>query len=49
MPDQQQGQMRFLLDTLQRVVGGYMRGQLLLCGLIGLLVGAGMQVIGVPF
>src|SRR5581483_10526666 len=27
MPDQQQGRMRFLLDTLQRVVGGYIRGQ----------------------
>src|SRR5437764_3604483 len=49
MPDQLQGRMRLLLDTLQRVVGGYIRGQLLLCGLIGLLVGVGMQVIGVPF
>jgi predicted PurR-regulated permease PerM len=49
MPDQQQGRMRFLLDTLQRIVGGYIRGQLLLCGLIGLFVGVGMQVIGVPF
>jgi predicted PurR-regulated permease PerM len=49
MPDQQQGRMRLLLDTLQRVVGGYMRGQLLLCGFIGLLVGVGMQIIGVPF
>lgn len=49
MPDQQQGRMRFLLDTLQRVVGGYVRGQLIMCGLIGVLVGAGMYVIGVPF
>src|SRR3984893_3320894 len=49
MPDQLQGRIRLLLDTLQRVVGGYIRGQLLLCGLIGLLVGVGMQVIGVPF
>jgi predicted PurR-regulated permease PerM len=49
MPQQQQGRMKFLLDTLQRVVGGYIRGQLLLCGLIGLLVGVGMQVIGVPY
>jgi predicted PurR-regulated permease PerM len=49
MPDQQQGRMKLLLDTLQRVVGGYMRSQLLLCVLIGLLVGVGMQVIGVPF
>jgi predicted PurR-regulated permease PerM len=49
MPDQQQGQISFFLDTLQRVVGGYIRSQVLLCGLIGLLVGIGMQVIGVPF
>jgi predicted PurR-regulated permease PerM len=49
MPDQLQGRMRLLLDTLQRVVGGYIRGQLLLCGLVGVLVGVGMQVIGVPF
>lgn len=49
MPQQQQGNMKLLLDTLQRVVGGYIRGQLLLCGLIGILVGVGMQVIGVPY
>ena len=49
MPDQQQGRMRFLLDTLQRVVGGYIRGQVIMCGLIGVLVGSGMYVIGVPF
>lgn len=49
MPHQQQGNMRLLLDTLQRVVGGYIRGQTLLCALIGVLVGVGMQVIGVPF
>jgi predicted PurR-regulated permease PerM len=49
MPEQQQGRMKLLLDTLQRVVGGYMRGQLLLCGIIGVLVGVGMQVIGVPY
>jgi predicted PurR-regulated permease PerM len=49
MPEQQQGRVRFLLDTLQRVVGGYIRGQLLLCVLVGALVGVGMQIIGVPF
>jgi predicted PurR-regulated permease PerM len=49
MPMQQQGRMKFLLDTLQRVVGGYIRGQLILCGLMGLLVGVGMQLIGVPY
>lgn len=49
MPQRQQGRMRFLLDTLQRVVGGYLRGQLLMCALIGLLVGIGMGIIGVPY
>jgi len=49
MPERQQGRMRFLLDTLQRVVGGYIRGQVLLCGLLGLLVGVGMAFIGVPY
>ncbi len=49
MPDRQQGRMKFLLDTLQRIVGGYIRGQLFLCGLVGVLVGVGMQVIGVPY
>lgn len=49
MPDQQQGSMHFLLDTLQRVIGGYIRGQLLMCAIIGILVGVGMWLIGVPF
>ncbi len=49
MPRRQQGRVRFLVETLQRIVGGYIRGQLLLCSLIGVLVGAGMQVLGVPY
>src|SRR5438270_13383379 len=49
MPQRQRGRIRFLLDTLQRVVGGYIRGQLALCGLIGVLVGAGMEILGVPY
>ncbi len=39
----------FLLDTLRRVVGGYIRGQFLLALLIGVLVGGGMFVFGVPY
>src|SRR5712691_3889535 len=48
MPRRQRGRIRFLLDTLQRVVGGYIRGQLALCGLIGVLVRDGMEILGVP-
>ena len=49
MPRRQRGRVRFLLETLQRIVGGYIRGQLLLCSIVGVLVGAGMQVLGVPY
>ncbi|HZR39587.1 MAG TPA: AI-2E family transporter, partial [Ktedonobacteraceae bacterium] len=35
----------FLLDTLQRIVGGYIRGQLILALLISLLVWIGMEFI----
>lgn len=39
----------FLIDTIQRVVGGYIRGQLFLSTLIGLLVGVGMALFHVPY
>lgn len=39
----------FVLDALQRIVGGYIRGQLFLSLLIGLLVGGGMAVFHVPY
>ncbi len=48
-PRQQRGRVRFLLNTLQRIVGGYIRGQLLLCALIGVLVGIGMTILHVPY
>ena len=49
MPRRQRGRVRFLLETLQRIVGGYIRGQILLCVLIGLLVGVGMEILRVPY
>ncbi len=42
-------QTRLTLDTINHVVGGYIRGQLFLCALIGLLVGVGMTILGVPY
>ncbi|HTK09659.1 MAG TPA: AI-2E family transporter [Ktedonobacteraceae bacterium] len=48
-PLQQRGRVGFALDTLQRIVGGYIRGQILLCTLISVLVGVGMQILGVPY
>ncbi|HET8843902.1 MAG TPA: AI-2E family transporter [Ktedonobacteraceae bacterium] len=35
MPQRQQGRLKLLIDTLQRVVGGYIRSQLLLCTFVG--------------
>src|SRR5712692_429201 len=48
MPLAQQKRGFFLLDTLEHVVGGYIRGQLILSLLIGLLVGLGMAIFQVP-
>ncbi|HKV59556.1 MAG TPA: AI-2E family transporter, partial [Ktedonobacteraceae bacterium] len=48
MPLSQRKRGIFLLDTLEHVVGGYIRGQLILSLLIGLLVGLGMAVFQVP-
>ncbi|MGO8946137.1 MAG: AI-2E family transporter [Ktedonobacterales bacterium] len=38
-----------LINTVQRVIGGYIRGQLFLSTLIGTLVGLGMLVLQVPY
>jgi len=45
----QRERVQFFLNTLQRVVGGYIRGQLTLAVLIGFLVGAGMELLGVRY
>ncbi len=39
----------FVVDTFQRVVGGYIRGQVILCGLIGVLVGLATALLHVPY
>lgn len=39
----------FILDTIERIVGGYIRGQVILATLVGVLVGVGLQVIGVHY
>ena len=48
-PLSQRGKVNFLLDTLGRIVGGYVRGQLLLSTIIGVLVGGGMFLFHVPY
>ena len=44
-----QGRIQSFLATLQRVIGGYIRGQFLLSTLIGVLVGVGMLLFRVPY
>jgi predicted PurR-regulated permease PerM len=48
-PISQRGWVSSVLEILQRVVGGYIRGQIILSACIGVLQGVGMAIIGVPF
>jgi predicted PurR-regulated permease PerM len=48
-PPRQRYRVEVLLTVINRVVGGYVRGVLLLATLIGVLVGLGMAVLGVPY
>lgn len=41
--------MRYFLEVVNQVVGGYVRGTLLMALLIGALVGLGLGVLGVPY
>jgi predicted PurR-regulated permease PerM len=48
-PRSRRGQLGSTIEILQHVVGGYIRGQILLCTTIGFLVGVGLFIIGFPF
>lgn len=48
-PLEQRDRTEFVLKTIERVVGGYIRGQLTLSILIGVLVGVGMTIFHVPY
>ncbi len=49
LPVAQRERVNFTLSTLERIVGGYIRGELILSTLIGLLVGIGMWIFRVPY
>jgi len=49
MPKRQKSRIIFFLNTMQRVVGGYIRGQIILAFLIAALVGIGMSLLHVPY
>lgn len=48
-PMMQRERTHFFLDTLERVIGGYIRGQLIMSSTVGLMVGVGMTVLQVPY
>lgn len=48
-PAGQRGHAETAISIVSRVVGGYVRGTLLMASFIGLLVGVGMTVMGVPY
>ena len=48
-PLSQRGWISSVLEILQRVVGGYIRGQFIMSAIMGVLQGVGMAIIGVPF
>ncbi len=49
MPHSQRKRVIFSLNTLQRIVGGYIRGQFILSLIIGVLVGVGMFLFQLPY
>jgi predicted PurR-regulated permease PerM len=49
IPSRYREQMWFFISSLDKVVGGYIRGQLFLSGLAGALGGAGAAALGVPY
>ena len=48
-PASQRGWITIVLESLQCVVGGYIRGQFIMSAIMGVLQGVGMAIIGVPF
>jgi predicted PurR-regulated permease PerM len=49
IPNSQKSRFFFLLNTIDTVLGGYLRGQTTLAAIIGLLIGFGMFFLHVPY
>ena len=49
VPARHQDKWRFVEESLVRVVGGYLRGQLVMGGSLGIIVWAGLTLLGVPY
>ena len=49
LPQRWRADAAFVIDAFTVVIGGYVRAQLLLAALVGLLAGAGSWILGVPY
>jgi predicted PurR-regulated permease PerM len=49
VPAQHREKFVFIQDSVARVVGGYLRGQLIMALTVGILAGAGTYLLGVPY
>lgn len=48
-PASQRGRIGSMITLIQHVVGGYIRGQITLCFIVGVIVGVGMAILGMPY
>jgi predicted PurR-regulated permease PerM len=48
-PASQRGRIGSMITIIQHVVGGYIRGQITLCFIVGVIVGVGMAILGMPY
>ena len=48
-PQSQRDRIDFFLDTLKKVVGGYIRGTVLLALIISVLIGIGLTILHIPY
>jgi predicted PurR-regulated permease PerM len=49
IPDEHRGKVLFLEDNAGRVLGGYLRGQLVMAATIGIVAGIGCRLLGLPY
>ena len=49
IPVRHRGKALFLQDNVSRVLGGYLRGQLTLAAIVGVLAGVGTALLGLPY
>jgi predicted PurR-regulated permease PerM len=49
IPPQHRAKALFLQDNVSRVLGGYLRGQLALASIVGVLAGVGTALLGLPY